>query len=124
MPQQFDALTQDARTDTSGGLRTAAELLAGSVFAEGRANGVPRVYLALEFCQWSQGRELVITGAVQADNGGPSRIAQFLPLIESIALQTGTAAIRVHTARAGMVRQLERAGYRLQPERVLRKSLQ
>lgn len=99
---------EGARLDTSGGLVSVPELLAGAVVFEASLDGAPVLHYALAVRAYERASEGVILAAV-GRAPGRDMTAELLPLIERQF--HNVAAITTYTARPGLVAKLERQGY-------------
>ncbi len=98
--------------DTTGGLMTIKELLAGAQCFEvidetGRSVGS----YAVEVFTHDGGNEAVVVAAVGA-MPGVDLTASVLPGVEQQARGAGCAAVTIHTRRRGLLAKLKAAGYR------------
>lgn len=96
--------------DTSGGLQSVDDLLAGADLFEIVHGGRVVLRYALRVDDLPRGREGVIVAAV-GDMPGVSLCNAFLPVIEEQL--AGVAAVRAETTRKGMAAKLMHHGYEM-----------
>lgn len=97
------------KTDTSGGLKPTTEYLRGGVFCRVYRDGEPVMwYVAIAHAYLDAVEVEVALGYGRAP--GCDLVAAVMPLIEWQCREADS--IRVTTRRRGMVRKLERLGYR------------
>lgn len=108
-----------AKTDTSGGMVEATDLLAGGNFFRVFADGVPVLFYVLHMRVRGERREAEITLA--HGRAGFDLVEHVLPVIERQCAHCH--ALRIETRRPGLMKKLERAGY-ARASVILRKELQ
>jgi len=97
-----------AKTDTSGGMVDGVDCLANAEFFRVFDDGVPVAFYVLRARQGRAGIDAEITLA--HGRAGVDLVDAVLPLIERQC--AGCHALRIETRRAGLMKKLERAGYR------------
>jgi hypothetical protein len=102
----FGGVTR-AKTDTSGGMVEAPDLLAGGNFFRVFADGVPVLFYVLHMRIRGERREAEITLA--HGRAGFDLVTHVLPVIERQCAHCH--ALRIETRRPGLMKKLERAGY-------------
>jgi thiamine monophosphate kinase len=106
--QAFDGPAERAKTDTSDGLADAADCLARANFFRVYADGEPVAFYVLRARIRGERRAVEITlahGRAEFD-----LVAHVMPLIERQC--AGYSVLRVETRRPGLLKKLERVGFR------------
>jgi hypothetical protein len=97
-----------AKTDTSGGMVDGVDCLHNAQFFRVFDDGVPVAFYVLRAREGRAGIDAEITLA--HGRAGFDLVDQVLPLIERQC--AGCHAMRIETRRAGLMKKLERVGYR------------
>lgn len=108
----LDALAVKPRHDTTGGLQSVADVCQGAHLFELLDRDLVVMRYALSVRQHSFGRE----GWIHAAAGnlpGFDLTAVALAAIELQLLASGCDALALYTARAGLVKKLERSGFQI-----------
>lgn len=120
--QAFDGSPfRRAKTDTSGGNVDAVDCLHEATFYRVLDDGQPVAFYVLRA---RGGRRGVVAEVVLAHGAaGFDLVVEVLPLIEQQCRRGGCDSVRIETRRAGLMKKLERAGYK-QASVILTKGLQ
>lgn len=108
------------KTDTSGGIQGALDVIGGGSCWVAFQDGIPLVLLVLQKWDMAQGRELEIRAAI-ALSGRPDATETVLPEVERV-FGADCHCVALITRRPGLVRKLERAGYG-ETGKILRKKI-
>lgn len=104
------AAAYTASRDTSGGLGSMADGLAGAALFEVVLNGETVGRYALRMREWANGHELAIVAAA-GTLPGFDLVATVLPFVETQG--RGADRVTVRTRRRGLVRKLQKQGWSL-----------
>jgi len=108
--------------DWSGGLVGAQDLAdAGEMYAVVDDQGAPAAFFVLQKVEYSGGRELVVSAALQV-GARHNLVETVLPELERTFADDCTSVV-IYTKRGGLVRKLERAGYQDAKATIMRKKL-
>lgn len=107
--------------DTSAGLDDITAIIgSGDAFAALDDLGEPVMLFVVRQVQHDQGRELLISVALQLQSGA-DLTASALPEIERV-FGAGCDVVTIHTKRPGLVRKLQKSGY-AESAKIMRKKL-
>jgi len=110
------------KVDTSDGLMGVSEVIGAGRAFEAHRDGVPVVLFVINKVDRTNGRELEIRAAVALGKGGQDVTDEVVSGVEA-AFGWDCDAMTIYTRRVGLVRKLERAGYR-EAAKIMRKKIE
>jgi hypothetical protein len=109
------------KVDTSDGLCDVDEIIGAGRAFQAERDGVPVVLVVLQKVDRAHGKELEIRAAVALGQGGQGVTDEVVAGVES-AFGYDCDVMTIYTRRGGLVRKLERAGYR-EAAKIMRKKI-
>jgi hypothetical protein len=109
------------KVDTSDGLCSVDDIIGAGRAFEAARDGLPVVLVVIQKVEHANGRELVIRAAVALGKGDAAATDDVVAGIES-AFGYDCDEMTIYTRRGGLVRKLERAGYR-EAAKIMRKKI-
>lgn len=107
----LSVLFMQKKTDTCGGLASAAEQLSASqCYAVKDSDGGEVGYYAVQTNKHKAGDEVVLVAGVGTFQGTDLTLS-IVPFVAEQAAQSGAKALTVHTRRRGMVKKLALLGF-------------
>ena len=114
-------LTGVGKVDTSDGMCSVDEVIGQGRAFEAHRDGLPVALIVIQKVERAHGRELEIRAAVAIGKAGKSVTDEALAGVEA-AFGWDCDVMTIYTRRGGLVRKLERAGYR-EAAKIMRKKI-
>ena len=119
--ERLATLLRTTKVDTSDGLCGVDDVVGDGRAFEAHRDGQPMALIVIQKVERAHGRELEVRAAVALGSGGLKATEAVLPAIEA-AFGWDCDVMTIYTRRGGLVRKLERAGYR-EAAKIMRKEI-